>query len=60
MGRPTLGDEKMTRRNIHFSDQLWEQLEEYAEELTEKAGKTVSVAEAVRQILERSMKRRAK
>jgi hypothetical protein len=48
----------MTRRNLHLSDALWAQLEAYAEELSDKAGKTVSVAEVVRQILERAMKRR--
>lgn len=57
-GRPPRGDEAMTRRNLHLSDALWEQLEEYAAELGYKQGKPVSVAEAIRQILERAMKRR--
>jgi hypothetical protein len=49
----------MERKNIHLPTKLWEQLEEYAAELGTRARKPVSVAETVRQILERSMKRRA-
>lgn len=60
VGRPPRGDEPMTRKHIHLADELWMQLERYAEELSERAGKPVSVAEAVRQILERAMKRRGK
>jgi hypothetical protein len=59
VGRPPRGDEPMERKNIHLPTKLWEQLEEYAAELGTRARKPVSVAETVRQILERSMKRRA-
>jgi hypothetical protein len=49
----------MTRRNIFLPEALWNALQEYAIELTVKEGKPVSVSEAMRRILERSLKRRA-
>lgn len=48
----------MTRRNIFISDELWADLQAYAIELTVKEGKPVSVSEALRRILERSIARR--
>jgi hypothetical protein len=48
----------MERRNIHLPNGLWRELERYAADLGARAGKPVSVAEAIRQILERSMARR--
>jgi hypothetical protein len=60
MGRPPLGTEPMTRRNVFLPDDLWAQLETYAVSLSVKEGKPVSVAEGVRRILERSMNRRGK
>lgn len=58
-GRKPRGDEPMTRRNIHLPDKLWEALQEYADELMEYEGKPVSAAEALRRIVERSLKRRS-
>ena len=58
-GRPPRGDGPMTRRNFHLPDSLWSDLEAYAAELGQRERKPVSVAEAVRRILKRSMKRRA-
>lgn len=49
----------MTRRTLFLSDELWNDLQAYAIELTVKEGKPVSVSEAMRRILERSLKRRA-
>ena len=60
MGRPTRGTEPMSRRQTFLPDGLWAQLEAYAVELSVKEGKPVSVAEGVRRILERAMKRRGK
>lgn len=52
-------DEKpMSRRQLHLPDDLWKALQQYAAELSMRAGKPVSVAEAARRILERSLKRR--
>lgn len=48
----------MIRRNVFLPDDLWDALQAYAIELTVKEGKPVSVAEAMRRILERSLKRR--
>lgn len=48
----------MTRRNIFLPAEMWEDLQAYAIELTVKEGKPVSVSEAMRRILERSLKRR--
>jgi hypothetical protein len=59
-GRPPQYDEPMTRRNLHLPDTLWRQLDEHAKALSVKEGKPVSVAEGVRRILERAMKRRGK
>jgi hypothetical protein len=60
MGRPTRGEEPMTRRNLFLPDDLWAQLEARAVALSVKAGKPVSVAEATRRILERALKRKAR
>lgn len=49
----------MTRRNVFLPEELWDALQAYAIELTVKEGKPVSVAEAMRRILERSLKRRS-
>lgn len=49
----------MVRRNVFLPDELWDALQRYAIDLTVKEGKPVSVAEAMRRILERSLKRRA-
>jgi hypothetical protein len=49
----------MTRRNVFLPDELWDALQRYAIELTVKEGAPVSVAEAMRRILERSLRRRA-
>jgi hypothetical protein len=59
-GRPTLGADKKTRRNIHLDDETWQGLEHYAAELGQKAGKPVSTSEALRRIVERFLKRRGK
>lgn len=48
----------MTRRNIFLPEEMWDQLQAYAIELTVKEGKPVSVSEAMRRILERSLSRR--
>jgi hypothetical protein len=48
----------MTRRNVFLPDEMWQQLEEEAAELGQRAGKPVSVAEAMRRILKRSLSRR--
>ena len=40
-------------------EELWNDLQAYAIELAVKEGKPVSVAEAMRRILERSLKRKA-
>ena len=48
----------MTRRNIFFPEEMWAQLLAVAIELSSREGKQVSVAEAMRRILERSLKRR--
>lgn len=47
----------MTRRNVYLPDEMWDALQSYAIELTVKEGKPVSVSEAMRRILERSLKR---
>jgi hypothetical protein len=49
----------MIRRNVFLPDELWDALQAYAIELTVKESKPVSVAEAMRRILERSLKRRS-
>lgn len=48
---------RMTRRNVHLPDRTWEQLQEYADELSEKEGRLVTASEAVRRILTRSLAR---
>ena len=48
----------MSRRNLFLPDEMWADLQAYAIELTVKEGKPVSVSEAMRRILERSLKRR--
>lgn len=48
----------MTRRTLFLPDELWNDLQAYAIELTVKEGKPVSVSEAARRILDRSLKRR--
>lgn len=48
----------MVRRNIFIPQDLWDDLQAYAIELTVKEGKPVSVSEALRRILERSIARR--
>lgn len=60
MGRPPIGEEPMTRRNLYLPDELWVQLQAQAAAEGYKVGRPVSVSEVVRQILERSMKRRGK
>ncbi len=50
----------MTRRNIFLPPELWDALQAYAIELTVKEGKAVSISEAMRRILERSIARREK
>lgn len=57
-GRPLRGTEPMESRTLRLPSDLWEHLEQYAAELGARRGKPVSVAEAVRQILERSMRAR--
>jgi Arc/MetJ-type ribon-helix-helix transcriptional regulator len=47
----------MTRRNIFLPDDLWNRLQAYAIEQTVKAGKPVSVSEAMRRIIERALDR---
>lgn len=42
----------MTRRNVFLPDSLWDALQYQAITLTVKEGKPVSVAEAIRRILE--------
>lgn len=54
-------DEKpapMVRRTLFLPDELWDGLQAYAIELTVREGKPVSVSEAMRRILERSLARR--
>jgi hypothetical protein len=48
----------MTRRNIFLPEEMWAQLLSVAVELTSREGKPVSVSDALRRILERSLKRR--
>lgn len=48
----------MIRRNVFLPADLWDELQAYAIELTVDEGKPVSVAEAMRRILDRSLKRR--
>jgi hypothetical protein len=50
----------MTRRNIFLPEEMWNDLQAYAIELTVKEGKAVSVSEAMRRIMERSLTRRSK
>jgi hypothetical protein len=48
----------MTRRSVFLPEELWADLQAYAIELTVREGAPVSVSEAMRRILERSLKRR--
>jgi hypothetical protein len=48
----------MTRRNVFLPDDLWDALTAYAVELSVKEGTQVSTSEAMRRILERSLRRR--
>lgn len=52
------GDEPMESRTLRLPAPLWQQIEAYAADLSHRERKPVSVAEAIRRILERSMKRR--
>lgn len=52
------GDSPMVRKQIFLPAELWEQVTAYALELGVKEGQQVSTSEALRRILERSMKRR--
>jgi hypothetical protein len=59
-GRKPKYDEPMVRRMVHLPGSLWEEIERYAADMGAKKGKPVSVAEAVRTVLQRAMKRRGR
>jgi hypothetical protein len=56
--RPARGDKPMVRRNVLLPVELWDALVDYALELSQKERSQVSTSEAMRRILERSLKRR--
>jgi hypothetical protein len=58
--RPARGDKPMSRRQVFLPDELWDALTDYALELSQKERTQISTAEAMRRILERSLKRRGK
>lgn len=47
----------MTKHQMHLPDEVWDGLKRYAAELSEREGRTVTTSEALRRILERSLKR---
>jgi hypothetical protein len=55
-GRPAYYNKAMTRRLVHISDDLWETARVKAKELTDRAGKKITMSDLVRKALERLLK----
>jgi hypothetical protein len=57
MPRPRQMTEKMTRRNLWLPDALWRAAEKYAAKIGAIEGKPLPVAEVIRRILERELRK---
>jgi len=52
-GRPMYYSQRMRQREIRMPDKLWSQAAEKATELTEKAGRKITVSDLIRKGLEK-------